>query len=99
MTCPCGKRPNKFTVEESMCGMCKKTYDRAGWRHFKCEECGRLWKETSRDRFSPSGVDCGCCGEWVSPCSNSTKPKVSVDDMGNTLMFECIIIQEGTERE
>jgi hypothetical protein len=70
---------------------------RAGWRYFDCEECGQQWWETTRDRFSPSGVDCGCCNEWVRPSDRKDEPKVSTDSHGNILKHEVETIRAGTD--
>jgi hypothetical protein len=68
---------------------------RAGWRFFTCDECGEEWKETSRDMFSPSGVDCQNCGAWSRPNRHTTEPKVPVDNMGNLLRWEIVQIEKG----
>lgn len=72
---------------------------RAGWRLFRCEDCGQQWQETSRDIYSPSGVDCACCGAWVSPFSRSASPLVETDDMGNVIEHEIVIVFRGEVEE
>jgi hypothetical protein len=75
-----------------------KNLSRSGWRLFKCDECGEQWKTTSRDIYSPSGEDCGCCGAWVHPFSRSQDPPVVTDGMGNVIDHECIVVARGKER-
>jgi hypothetical protein len=72
---------------------------RAGWRLFRCDECGQQWMETSRDIYSPSGVDCACCGAWVSPYDRTHNPAFGIDKMGNVIKHECIIVVEGELQE
>ncbi len=45
---------------------------RPGFRHFKCDECGREWLYPSRDVESPSGEDC-TCGAWIHPRPATTE--------------------------
>ena len=66
--------------------------NRAGWRLFRCDDCGQQWQETTRDIYSPSGVDCGCCGAWVRPFSYSQSPPVETDDMGNVIGHQSIVV-------
>jgi hypothetical protein len=72
---------------------------RAGWRLFRCDECGQQWQETSRDIYSPSGVDCACCGAWVSPHNRMSNPAVETDDMGNVIKHKCFIVNNGEVQE
>lgn len=54
----------------------------AGWRVFRCDECGAHWESTSRDHASPSGEDCDC-GEWVSPHASRADETLVVNEYGN----------------
>lgn len=75
-----------------------KDESRAGWRGFLCPTCGEQWRETSRDRFSLSGDNCQCCGDWVHPFASSDLPRVEVDSMGNLIEYKRIVITNGIER-
>jgi hypothetical protein len=68
---------------------------RAGWRLFKCDECGVEWQTTSRDIYSPSGEDCVCCGAWVHPFSLRQDPQVATDALGNVIDHEGIVVCHG----
>jgi len=67
----------------------------AGWRHFACDECGQQWEEATRDVYSPSGVDCACCGAWVHPCGRSQFPLVKTDATGNVIENQTIVVIQG----
>lgn len=67
----------------------------AGWRHFRCEECGREWKSTTRDHESPSGDDCACCGAWVHPADHWADEKLETDESGNLLYYETRVTAPG----
>lgn len=54
----------------------------AGWRVFRCDECGAQWESASRDHVSPSGEDCAC-GEWVFPHESRPDPTLPVNEHGN----------------
>ena len=54
----------------------------AGWRVFRCAECGAQWESASRDHASPSGEDCAC-GEWVSPHESRADDTVPCNEYGN----------------
>ena len=68
---------------------------RAGWRYFVCDECQQEWKESTRDRFSPSGVDCGCCGDWAVPSDYVEDESLKLSSSGNLLKYEIIIVKDG----
>ena len=70
---------------------------RSGWRFFVCDECGQKWRETSRDRLSPSGVDCECCGDWCTPVCSTGLPAVDVDDFGNLVKHETLVVIKGVD--
>lgn len=57
---------------------------RGGYRLFRCE-CGREWKDKSRDCYSPSGEACEVCGEWISPHRREPHPEWLMDLVGNFL--------------
>jgi len=71
------------------------TPSRAGWRLFNCDECGQQWEETTRDIYSPSGVDCACCGAWAHPCGRSQLPLVKTDAIGNVIEYQSIVMTQG----
>lgn len=54
-----------------------------GYRYFRCDECGKEWREECRDHASPSGSDCGC-GGFVHPW-NSEPADLPVDTFGNLI--------------
>lgn len=84
-------------TQDPSLGVHRVVSTRAGWRLFKCDECGEQWQTTSRDIYSPSGEDCVCCGAWVHPFSRSQDPPVATDAMGNVIDHECIVVFHGTE--
>lgn len=55
---------------------------RQGWRLFTCDECDRLWSETSRDAASLSGEGC-TCGNWCVPIAHKIDETVQVNEYGN----------------
>ena len=71
---------------------------RAGWRCFICDNCDQQWRESTRDRHSPSGVDCGFCGDWCTPRFSSTLPKVETDKSGNLLKYDTVVTRKGTDQ-
>ena len=72
---------------------------RAGWRYFACDECGRIWWETTRDRFSPSGEDCVCCNAWVRPSGTSEVPIVETDAHANVRRHEVRVLHDGNDEK
>lgn len=58
---------------------------RMGWRYFHCTDCGRKWKEATRDCFSPSGDNCKC-GEWLFPENGLVDLNLPVDSSHNLTM-------------
>ena len=78
---------------EAQIGMTDPTIIRRGWRAFRCTAggadnppiCNNEWEEPTRDRFSPSGVDCPVCGGWTFPHANREDATLKVDDMGNLI--------------
>lgn len=67
---------------------------RHGWRIFVCE-CGEVWTEKSRDRFSPSGDNCETCSDWVTPFAGCESPATDVDSHGNLVQYERVVIRRG----
>lgn len=59
---------------------------RMGWRHFECSECGRKWREATRDCFSPSGDDCKC-GAFTHPFYGAVDLNLPVDASMNLTML------------
>ena len=75
----------------------ESTASRKGWRYFDCEDCGEFWKETTRDRFSPSGVDCDNCGAWCHPVNRVPDDDLRVDSSGNLLAYQTLVMRHGKE--
>ena len=69
----------------------------AGWRFFECSGCGTRWKEACRDYKTPSSSVCpneSCEGGsyGVSPYKAEDDPHLPVDDFGNLLNNELIMM-------
>lgn len=76
--------------------MLKKRKVVQGWRIFYCDDCGHIWKETSRDAASPSGDTCPNCSHWVTPGDYELDPTIPIDEQtGNLIKNECKIVQHG----
>ena len=90
-----GERVTMSKTPDPSLGVHRVVSTRAGWRLFRCDECGEQWQTTSRDIYSPSGEDCVCCGAWVHPFSRSQDPPVATDDKGNVIEHECIVVFHG----
>lgn len=56
---------------------------RHGWRLFSCSECGQVWKEATRDRFSPSKSECSNCGESEQPFGSNADASLKIDASHN----------------
>lgn len=62
---------------------------RAGWRYFKCEDCGAHWKEQCRDHATPSQSECinyFCESRefgGVEPYHSEPDEKIMTDKFGN----------------
>jgi hypothetical protein len=70
---------------------------RAGWRRFVCGDCDQQWEETSRDIFSPSGVGCECCSNWVRPTDFYPDSNLETDEFGNLKNHAVRILVCGVE--
>lgn len=57
---------------------------RAGWRFFLCNDCGEMWRASTRDFRSPSIDDCSC-GNSVPPYAGESDPSLPVDRAGNLI--------------
>jgi len=64
----------------------KEPVCRAGWRYFRCEDCGHLWKQTTRDCDSPSGENCPRCGEWWFPYLAERDATIVIDELGSLVL-------------
>ena len=53
-----------------------------GWRHFECEECGRIFECSTRCCTSPSIGVC-VCGECVFPDGYRPDAELRTDSMHN----------------
>jgi predicted RNA-binding Zn-ribbon protein involved in translation (DUF1610 family) len=67
-----------------------------GWRYFECPDCGEQWREASRDCRSPSGDDCACCAEFVSPKSYTADDAIPVDASGNLIEYCRVRLKRGS---
>lgn len=56
---------------------------RQGWRWFKCEYCGIVWRETTRDALSPSVESCPGCNADCRPEKYMVDETIEVDEMRN----------------
>ena len=54
-----------------------------GWTYFECDECGQVWRESSRDCASPSSSVCECCDALTQPSRFEPHYEWKTDVWGN----------------
>lgn len=65
-----------------------------GYLFFNCSECGRIWKEKSRDCFSLSGSNCDRCDSFVQMVDREKHPEWETDLHGNLVYPNLYVGQE-----
>ena len=60
---------------------------RQGWQYFRCDECSKHWRETSRDASSQSVSHCGDYCQPTSPYMFKLDFGLPVDKYGNLIDY------------
>lgn len=72
--------------------------NKAGWKHYKCNECGIEWSENTRD-YESSSIGCciDCISEDINIIGRHSDDSLKTDKSGNLYKPMYIVLGFGKE--